>query len=153
MNPPLKFALFGAGGLAIAAIVVTGADRVIERERTKAEINRLRDDLHRARISSDRCQGSLQTSEASLLDLGVTIDSLRNLVDSFETMNGRGVPAERYPAYLEVFDSYNDSVASWENREQRLRIAETSCRETIRGHNVLTDSLQGVLSEAGIDAG
>jgi hypothetical protein len=153
LKAPLKFALLGAGGLAIAALVVTGADRVVERERTKAGINRLRDELQRARISADRCQGTLQTSEASLLDLGITIDSLRSLVDSFETMNGRGVPGERYPEYLEIFDSYNDSVASWEDREQRLRISETSCRETIQGHNLLTDSLQSALNEAGIVPG
>jgi hypothetical protein len=141
----------GLGGLVLAGLVVTTANRVVERQQTVEEIDRLRTELHRARVSSDRCRGSLVTSEASLRDLGLTIDSLRSLVDSFETLDRRGVPADQYPEYLDIFDSYNDSVASWAGRERRLRSAETACRITIQEHNAITDSLQAVLTEAGIE--
>lgn len=153
MSPGVKYALVGVGSVAALALMITGASRVMERQNTVEEINRLRTDLYRARVSSDRCRGSLQTSEASLRDLGLAIDSLRSLVDSFEALDGRGVPADQYPEYLEIFDSYNDSVASWEGREERLRTAETSCRMTIEGHNAISDTLQRVLAEAGIEAG
>ena len=151
MKPALRYALMGVGGLVLAGLVVTAADRVMERQQTVEEINRLRDELHRARVSSDRCRGSLVTSEASLRDLGITIDSLRSLVDSFEALDQRGVPADQYPEYLEIFESYNDSVSSWEGRERRLRSAETACRSTIEEHTAITDSLQTVLNEAGIE--
>ena len=57
----------------------------------------------------------------------------------------------QYPDYLELFDSYNDSVEVWEGRERRLRSAETACRETIEMHNSISDTLQTVLAEAGIE--
>jgi hypothetical protein len=44
-------------------------------------------------------------------------------------------------------------VAVWEARERRLRSAETACRATIEGHNALSDSLQRLLTNAGIGAG
>jgi hypothetical protein len=149
----LKPSLVAIAALVGAALVVTGGMRVAERQRTAAEVNSLRDELLRARVSADRCRSSLETSQASLLDLGGTIDSLRTRVGSFQTMEGGGVPAERYDEYLEVFDSYNDSVTSWEGRERRLRATEASCRETIQGHNAISDSLQIVLRGAGIEPG
>jgi alkylation response protein AidB-like acyl-CoA dehydrogenase len=122
-------------GLASVAVVVAGGlmflsiDRILERQRTEDQINSLRDDIYRSRVASDRCRGSLQTSQAALLELSVAIDSLRRVVDDYQ---------------------YNDSVGVWEGREERLRTAETACRTTIEAHNVLTDSLQSVLVAAGI---
>lgn len=143
-------------GLIAAAIAVTGTlvflsiDRILERERTENQINALRDQIYRSRVAADRCRGSLQTSQAALLELGVAIDSLKRVVDGYETIPGRGVPAQNYDAYMAVFDEYNDSVGVWGGREERLRTAETACRTTIQEHNLLTDSLQTVLTAAGI---
>jgi hypothetical protein len=148
----VKPILVASAALIGVALIVTGGMRVADRQRTAAEVNRLRDELLRARVSSDRCRGSLETSQASLLDLGLTIDSLRTRVGSFQTLEGGGVPAERYDEYLAAFDGYNDSVTSWEGRERRLRTSEASCRETIQGHNAISDSLKSVLNGAGIDA-
>ena len=145
--------VLGGIALAVGAMAVSGSMRLVERQKTAAEINALRQELYRARVGSDRCRSSLTNSEASLRQLGLTIDSMRMRVDSFENMDDRGVPAGRYDEYLELFDSYNDSVAVWDTRERRLRTAETSCRETIEEHNALTDSLQRVLQDAGIEAG
>ena len=146
----MRTALASLGALGVGMIFLLGIQRIVERQQTADEINRLRDELYRARLASDRCRSSLQTSEAALRQLGVAIDSLRREVDAFESMDGRGVPAESYDEYMEVFDSYNDSVAVWEGREERLRAAETSCRENIEEHNAISDSLQTVLEEAGI---
>lgn len=151
MKPGLRYALMLVGVVVAGVVITTAWSRMIERQETLEEIGRLRDDLYRARVASDRCRGSLQTSEAALRDLGLAIDSLRNRVDSFEALDRRGVPADQYPEYLELFDSYNDSVAVWESREGRLRSAETACRETIQAHNAISDTLQTVLEEAGIE--
>lgn len=143
-------------GLATLAVVVAGglvfvsADRILERQRTEDRINALREQIYRSRVAADRCRGSLQTSQAALLELGVAIDSLKRVVDGYESLPGRGVPAGQYDAYMSVFDEYNDSVGVWEGREDRLRTAETACRTTIEEHNALTDSLQSVLTDAGI---
>lgn len=150
MTRVLKPVMLAVGALAVASLVVLGGMRIVERQQTADEINRLRDQLYRARVTADRCRGSLQNSEASLRNLGLAIDSLKRLVDDYESSDPRGVPAAQYEEYLGVFDQYNDSVEVWDGRERRLRTAEASCRETIQEHNALSDSLQAVLTEAGI---
>ncbi len=151
VKPGVRWSLMGVGAIVAGVVVVAAWSRVIDRQQTLEEIGRLRDDLYRARVASDRCRGGLRTSESALRELGVSIDSMRARVDSFEALDRRGVPADRYPDYLELFDSYNDSVGVWEGRERRLRAAEEACRETIEGHNAISDSLQRVLAEAGIE--
>ena len=152
MSPIARSVLVATAALGAGAMIVVGSMRLVERQQAAAEITHLREELYRARAGSDRCRSSLVNSESSLRLLGLTIDSLRSRVDSFETMDGRGVPAGRYGEYLEIFDSYNDSVEVWETRERRLRAAEASCRATIEEHNAFSDSLQRVLRDAGIDA-
>jgi hypothetical protein len=142
--------LVGVFLVSAAALLFIGGRRLVESQRLTAEVNRMREDLYRARVASDRCRGSLVTSESSLLTLTATIDSLRARVDSFETLGNGQVPANRYEEYLGVFDSYNDSVAAWETRSERLRTAEASCRAVIESHNALSDSIQEILREAGV---
>ena len=151
MRPAVRYSLMGITGVIAAVVVISAWSRLLERQATLERIGQLRDELYRARVASDRCRSSLQTSEAAFRDLGITIDSLRQVIDSFETLDRRGVPAEQYPEYLETFDSYNDSVSVWEGRERRLRAADVACRETIQGHNAISDTLQAVLIEAGIE--
>lgn len=121
----------------------------MERRRITSEVNRIRGELFQARAAADRCQGGLENSEARLREFDEVIQSLRARVDSFEALDSRGVPEAQYDAYMESFDSYNDSVAAWEERAARLRTAETSCRETIERHNALSDTLRAVIEEAG----
>jgi hypothetical protein len=153
VSPLIKTGLASLAAILVGLLMVVGVQRVVERQRTADHINELRQELYRARVAADRCRGSLQTSEASLRALGVTIDSLRNRVDAYEAMDRRGVPADRYEEYLQTFDQHNDSVQVWDGRERRLRSTESACRATIEGHNSLSDSLQSVLTEAGIGAG
>ena len=153
MSSRLRSGLVLLGALGVGALIIASSVRLVERQQTEREITGLREELYRARVGSDRCRNSLVNSESSLQELGLTIDSLRGRVESFETMDGGGVPASQYQDYLVLFDSYNDSVEAWEARERRLRAVEVSCRATIQEHNALSDSLQRVLQEAGIEAG
>lgn len=150
MNPRLKTALTFVGAVAVGLLILVGAQRIMERQQTIAEIERLREDLYRSRLASDRCLGSLQTSETALRSLRTTIDSLRVEVGTYETAAGQ-VPQSRYDEYMGVFEEYNDSVSVWEGRERRLRSAEAQCRITIERHNALGDSLRAALDEAGIE--
>jgi hypothetical protein len=152
VTPVAKSALTLGGAGVLGVMIVLVSVRLVERQQTSEEINRLREELYQARITSDRCRGTLLTSESSLLVLGMAIDSMKSRVDSFEALDRRGVPTGRYEEYLQLFDAYNDSVEVWDVRKRRLRTSETSCRETITEHNTLSDSLQAVLSVAGIEA-
>ncbi len=150
MNPRVKTALTFVGAVVVGLLILLGAQRIMERQQTVAEIERLREDLYRSRLASDRCLGSLQTSETALRSLRTTIDSLRLEVGTYETAAGQ-VPQSRYDEYMGVFEEYNDSVSVWEGRERRLRSAEAQCRTTIERHNALGDSLRAALDEAGIE--
>jgi len=147
-----RWILMIVGVVAIGALLVSGGQRIVERQRTTREINRLREALYRARVGADRCRSSLVNSESSLRELSAAIDSLRDRVAEFEIGEGtaRSVPAPQYQEYLQTFERYNDSVAVWETRERRLRSSEAACRETIETHNALSDSLQAALQEAGV---
>jgi len=136
--------------ISAAALLLLGVSQALERQRTSREIERLRGALFQARASADRCRGALINSEARLREFDDVIDDLRARVDSFETLDARGVPEDRYDAYLRTFEEYNDSAAAWETRAERLRTAEATCRATIERHNALSDSLRAVLSEAGL---
>jgi len=150
VRPSVRAGLASVVAMVAGGLLFLSIDRILEQQRTEDHINSLREEIYRGRVASDRCRGSLQTSQAALLELGVAIDSLKRVVDDYETVPGRGVPAQNYDAYMSVFDEYNDSVGVWDGREKRLRTAERACRATIEAHNVLTDSLQAVLVAAGI---
>lgn len=150
MSPRIKTALTLIGGVAVGLLILLGGRRIIERQQTVAEIERMREELYRSRLASDRCLGSLQTSETALRRLRTAIDSLRVAVGDYETAAGQ-VPQSRYDEYMGVFEEYNDSVEIREGRERRLRSAEAQCRTTIERHNALGDSLRAVLDEAGIE--
>ncbi len=153
MRPPVRIALGVVGAGVTAAVIFSAWSRILERQAILDEINRLRDDLYRSRVASDRCRSSLQTSEVALRELGISIDSLRARVDSFEALDRRGVPGAEYEDYLVAFEEYNDSVAVWDGRERRLRTTDDACRQTITGHNARSDTLQKVLEAAGITGG
>lgn len=153
MSATVRMVLAGLLLISTAYIFVVGMNGFRERQRITNEVNGLRDQLYRARVTSDRCRSSLNTSESSLQTLRITIDSLRSRVDSFEALGNGQVPAAKYDEYLEIFDSYNDSVSAWGTRSERLLTAEASCRNSIEEHNTLTDSIQAVLLNAGIETG
>ncbi|MBT8487331.1 MAG: hypothetical protein KJO65_00760 [Gemmatimonadetes bacterium] len=150
MSPVVRTILLSIFALVLGGLVIIGIQRIVERQQTLEEINRLREDLYRTRLTADRCRGALQTSETALRSLRTTIDSLRVEVSDYETASGQ-VPQSLYEEYLVVFEEYNDSVQVWEGRERRLRSSEASCRATIERHNALSDTLQNVLTEAGIE--
>jgi len=137
--------------LSSGTIIVVGGKRIIEQERMAKEVDRIREGLYRARATAERCQQSIAAGETELVDLGARLDSLRARVDSFEALDIRGVPQDRYETYLGTFNMYNDTASTWEERERQLRVAEASCRSVILEHNALSDSLQALFSQLGVD--
>ena len=147
MNQAVKVALGVGLALATMSLVYAGGQRILEQQRIRGEIKALRDDLYRARITADRCQRSIASSENQLRAFDARLDSMRARVDSFEALDTRGVALDQYPSYLETFTEYNDSVDAWGARERQLRAADTACRNVIVEHNSIRDSLQRVLAQ------
>jgi len=147
VNQAVKVALGVGLALGTMTLVYAGGQRILVQERIRGEIDALRDDLYRARITADRCQRSIASSENQLRAFDARLDSMRARVDSFEALDTRGVALDQYPAYLETFTAYNDSVDAWGARERQLRAVDTSCRNVIVEHNSIRDSLQQVLAQ------
>ena len=137
--------------LSSGAILWVGGKRIIGQERMAQEVDRLREGLYRARATAERCQRSIVGGETDLVELGVRLDSLRTRVDSFEALDERGVPQDHYETYLGTFNMYNDTASTWEERERQLRVAEASCRGVILEHNAMSDSLQALFLDLGVD--
>ena len=147
MNRTVKVALGVGLALGTITIVYFGGQSILAQQRISDEIARLRDDLYLARVTADRCQRSLASGASELHAFDARLDSMRSRIDSFEALDARGVALEQYPAYLETFTAYTDSVDGWGARERQLRAADTSCRNVILEHNSLRDSLQQVLAK------
>ena len=147
-----RLVLAGAFLLSAVILLVVGTRKLVEHKRLTDEVTRLRDELYRARVAADRCRSSLVTSESALSTLTATIDSMKTRIDSFEALGHGRVPAPKYDEYLDLFESYNDSVGAWSVRSERLLAAESACRDVIDHHNAISDTIQSVLEEAGVPA-
>ncbi len=146
LNTSTKIVIAVLLTLSSGSLLYFGGQRILDQQRTSAEITRLRDELYRARVTADRCQRSVKSSEGELRSFDERLQAMRARVDSFEALDPAGVPQELYRPYMTTFDRYNDSVAVWETRERQLRVADTACRSVIIEHNELGDSLQAVLA-------
>jgi len=128
-------------------VAVLGVRAYQEERRLLEEITGLRDEVYRARVSADSCRNELAYEETLFRRFDEVVDSLRGEVRSYEALDERGVPEERYDEYLEQFEGYNDSVEEWERRAEGLRSTEQTCRALVTDHNALADSLRGRLTE------
>lgn len=151
MSRPTRIGLFGAVAVAVVAVLYFGGKEITERQRTFDEITALRGRLYEARRASVTCGRELDAREQAFRRLDAAVDSLRDQVRAFESLDERGVPKPEYEAYIETFDGYNDSVEAWEARAESLRTAEEACRDVIEAHNALRDSLERRLAEEGIE--
>lgn len=108
---------------------------------------RLRNDLLRARAAADSCASVLADEEARFRAYDARVDSLRDVVRSFEALDPAGVPADSYPSYLAAFDSYNVAVEGWQARADSLQATWAACTETVERHNELADSVRGIMAQ------
>jgi DNA repair ATPase RecN len=138
----VRWVLLGALILIAATTVVLQVGRSGEREEPLAP---LRDTLRVLRTTVESCQDSLTWNTSRLQADRERLDSLRARVRALEAMDPRGVPADSYATYLEIFDRYNDSVDSWTAEADTLDRKWTRCRDLTETHNELTDSLHRAL--------
>ncbi|HSG08266.1 MAG TPA: hypothetical protein VLA36_07905 [Longimicrobiales bacterium] len=141
----MKKILLGVLALAVVGSLAASIWTMVDRSRTRQEILDLRDRVARAHISADSCTNVLAYDQMLFQQFDEVVDSLRGEVSAFEELDPRGVPEERYDEYMERFRAYNDSVAAWELRADRLRTSDAACRTLIEAHNSLSDSVRGVL--------
>lgn len=109
----------------------------------------VRDSLRALRARVDSCRMALANEEAFFRRYDRRVDSLRTRIREYESLDPRGVPQDSFEAYMDAFEDYNEAVPGWEARAESLRVHSRACRRRVRAHNVLTDSLRGLLVEMG----
>jgi hypothetical protein len=141
--------------LAIVALLVLigGIDRGREWLAHRArifEIERLRTHVADLRSEVDSCRVALELEQAAFDRYRASVDSLREAVRAYESLDERGVPAERYDAYLETFRRYNRSLPGWRVRADSLAAHDGVCRDLTVQHNDAAESLREGLEAAGV---
>ena len=134
----------GIAGLVAAAWllrIASGEGRALRR------VSDLQDQVRVLRVRADSCQGELAREEADFRDHDRRVDSLREEVARYESMDERGVPAPLYETYMETFRRYNASASEWQGLADTLQGRWRRCREVVRAHNAVADSLRGAMEE------
>lgn len=112
----------------------------------RREAREMRDELRAQRRVVDSCRMALSRAEADFREYDETVDSLRDRVRSYEDLHEEGVPADSFRAYLRAVDRYNEAVPRWESRAEDLQERNLTCRNAVRRHNALADSLRELLA-------
>jgi hypothetical protein len=134
--------LVGAAVL-LAAIGIVSLARVLRQPGAIAE---MRASVQELRAAADSCHALLGTGQEELLAYNAQLDSMRGRVREMEALHPRGVPADSYGIYMDVFRQYNDSVAEWGGRVDLLRAERERCVDVTGRHNAALDSLRRLLA-------
>lgn len=113
----------------------------------EARLSRLRQEIRAARVEADSCMAVLRSEDARFQAFDRRVDSLRESVRTYESMDTAGVPAEEYERYLDAFDAYNEAVPVWRERADSLRARSARCRTLVEHHNLLADSLRPLIED------
>lgn len=134
--------LLAAGASALQEVRYQASPRA-QAEAYHAEVRESRTEVKACLEEMARNETYFRAQERLTGDLGAQLRS-------FEAMDPRGVPADMYEDYMEAVERYNASLPAWELRGESLRRISERCRDLTEAHNVRTDSLRGLLEEAGL---
>jgi predicted nucleic acid-binding Zn-ribbon protein len=108
----------------------------------------MRSTVAELRAAADSCRIALDQQHGELLGYNERLTQMRERVRDLEGLHPRGVPADSYRIYMELFDSYNDSAGQWQGRVDELQAELEACRETADAHNAALDSLRALLQQS-----
>jgi len=131
-----------AGASAISRVTQASSNVAIAEE-LRGELREIRGQLELCRATQDRVELRFQT-------LTQDTERLREELDILEALDPRGVPAARYPEYMQRVEAFNEAVPEWERQAEELQAQSARCRQLAEFHNERADSLQRFLVDAGI---
>jgi hypothetical protein len=104
----------------------------------------LRQEMTDLRMAADSCRQALDSEEARLLASDERLDSLRTLIDYYEGLDARGVPADSYEVYIEIFNTYNEDIPARAAAGDTLQAHWDACRTLTERHNAIADSAKAL---------
>lgn len=136
--------------IAVTALVIMAIVDYLRPIPPETQLRALRAQLAELRAAADSCQAAVDDEEVELHTSDARFDSLRGAIDYYEGLDPRGVPADSYEAYLEVFNEYNEGIPEREAAGDTLRAHEQACHAIIERHNVIADSALALARELGV---
>ncbi len=106
--------------------------------------------LRDIRRTLDRCLDELDRAQDRFWDHERRTRALRSQVDSYESLDPDGVPADRYDAYLETLESYNEAIPVWEKLGDSIRLQEDRCHDLADRHEEEREALRRFLVTEGL---
>jgi hypothetical protein len=134
-------------GVALLAIIVS--DFLVP-PAPEEQFRILRHEMNELRLAADSCREAVEREEAELQAIDARFDSLKARIDYFERLDPRGVPADSYDAYLDVFEAYNAGIPERSAAGDTLEAHYQACRELVRRHNQIADSARALAAELGL---
>ncbi|NIV52413.1 MAG: hypothetical protein GWN53_11110 [Gammaproteobacteria bacterium] len=131
----------------LVAIVVVDLVRPVSPEQ---RLRALRRELRVQRAAADSCLEALRLEESALRSTDEKFDSLRAVIEGYEELDPRGVPADSYDAYIDAFNAYNEAIPAREEAGETLQVNWAACREIVAMHNQLADSARALAEELGV---
>ncbi|MEJ2538620.1 MAG: hypothetical protein P8188_01335 [Gemmatimonadota bacterium] len=153
LSPGQRF-LLGGLGLVVVTVLAFGVRAYIDTQGKIHEVEALRATMLEARAAVDACFVERDRAQSIFDQTDRLVDSLRAVVSDAEIPlpeGGRGVDEDRYPAYLGTVEAYNLSVREWGAAADSLESVDARCRPLVEAHNVLVDSLTGILEAEGVE--
>ena len=140
--------------IALFLLIMAGAaSRLARASRARSSLTvaeRLRDDLVGLRGQIDACLSTRDQSEIRFQSFADETQRLRTELDSIESLDSRGVPAEVYDEYMGRVGVYNEAVERWEAEAESLEELAARCDSIIVVHNEQAEALQNFLVGEGI---
>lgn len=133
-----------------AALLAYGWIRFFVPLDPRERLETLRGELAVLRASADSCRDALADEERALKVRRESLDSLRERVRLYESLDTRGVPAHHYDAYLETFERYNRDAGGWPAVSETLRSHWLACRRIAETHNAIADSARAIARTLGL---
>lgn len=146
LSKPLKVS-FTVAAILLAVIVVVDLVRPVSPEQ---QLRMLRRELRVQRAAADSCLDALRLEESALRSSDARFDSLRAVIEAFEGLDPRGVPADSYDAYIDAFNAYNEAIPAREEAGETLQVNWAACREIVESHNQLADSARALAEGLGL---
>lgn len=116
----------------------------------EVQLRALRSQLGAVRAAADSCRTALDEEESRLRASDARFDTLKSMIDYYEGLDPRGVPADSYDIYMAVFNEFNEAIPDREAAGDTLRAHEQACHALIESHNVIADSAMALARELGV---
>lgn len=139
--------MLAIAGLGLVAVI---AKELLVPPTPEERLRALRAELTGLRDAADSCRTALEREQAQLRADDQRLDSLKSLIDHYEALDPRGVPADSYEAYLEAFNSYNERIPDRTHTGETLQAHWSECRAIAERHNLIADSARALAAELGL---